>query len=510
MVSGGNPGSAPAYVPYTGVEADLPSGARGVPAGFFHYPANPPTFMTGSVGNGGGVTVMMESASVSVPRSSNQWWQALEKAWDVKLTFNYVLAGKYLTKFQTAVAGGELGDFTQIPNGGYPGAVVPHLPDVLDRMFTDLTPYLGGDAIKEYPGLASIPSDTWTKVATVNGKIWGIPQPRPMASPIVSYRQSVFDKAGASSDLSDGNDFVALFKALTDVKAGCYAMGQVPSDWLVPLVLQMMGAPNNWAVDGGKFTNAYETDQMVDALTEVAKLWKAGYIHPDAYLGDDWVTKFEGGGIGVYSQHFPGWTTYATALPDDTIGALRLPKWEGGGPSAQYLTVPGYSDPVGLKKISDDNRIAELLRIANYMAAPFGTKEYLLVNYGVAGDTYTLDGTDPVQTKSWTPQHVVPSYIGSQASNALYVSGNDTVVTAEHTFLADVMPTAVDDPSLGLYSATESTKGATADKTLHGIQDDIIQGRKAVSAWKSAVVSWRSSAGDEIRKEYEEAYAASH
>jgi putative aldouronate transport system substrate-binding protein len=501
----------PAYVPYTGVKPDLPAGDHNVPAGFYHYPANPPAFITGPVGNGDSLTFMMEGNVPATPEGSNPWWQALEKAWNVKYTFNNVLSGSYLPKLQTTIAGGDLADFTQIPNGGVPGSGLPDLPQVLEKMFTDLTPFLAGDAIKDYPGLASIPTDTWTKICTINGKIWGIAQPRPSAAPIANYRKSVFDAAGVSAELSDGKDFVALFKGLTDVRGGRYAMAQIPTDWLLPLVLQMMEAPNGWAVTNGKFTSWYESDQMADALSELAKLWAAGYINPDSFSGSGWTAKWLGGNLGVYSGHFPQWTSFAKDLPDDTVGVLRLPKWSGGGPAPQYLDVPGYADPVGFKKTTDDKRITEQLRIANYIAAPFGTKEYLLVNNGVAGNNYTLDGADPASVKANAGQGgVSATYMGGQGSSVLYANGMKQIITDEHKFLSDVMPTGVSDPSLGLYSATNASKGAAARKKVHAVQDDVIQGRKSVSDFKAAVASWKKDVGDQIAKEYAEAYAKSH
>jgi len=509
--SSGGTSAVPTLVPYTGVTPDLPAGDHGLPPGFFHFPANPPAFVTGPVGNGDSVSIMIEgTAGTQTPRGDNPWWQALEKAWNVKLVFNETTNQEYMDKLQTSIAGGQIGDFTQIPNGGFPGKVLPQLPQVLETMFTDLTPYLGGDAIKDYPGLASIPTSTWTQIATVNGKIWGIAQPRPAVTPVVNYRQSIFTKAGVTADLNDGQDFVNLFKALTDLKTNRYAMGQLPTDWLLPLILEMMEAPNDWAVDNGKFTSAYESDQMSQALAETAKLWKAGYIQPDSFVTSATLSPFEGGLLGLYSQHFPGWGGAAAQLPDDTVGVLRLPKWNGGGPAPQYLGVPGYADPVGLKKTTDEKRITELLRIANYIAAPFGTQEYLLANYGVVGHDYTLNGADPVSTKAATSDVVTPVYAGGQSSTVLYAAGNQKLVTAQHQFLSDVLPTAIPDPSLGLYSATAAGAGVAAAATLHNVQNDVIQGRKSTSDWATAVASWRTSVGDKMRSEYEDAYAASH
>jgi putative aldouronate transport system substrate-binding protein len=126
----------------------------------------------------------------------------------------------------------------------------------------------------------------------------------------------------------------------------------------------------------------------------------------------------------------------------------------------------------------------------------------------VEGVDYTLDGSDPVATKaaaSDRPQGL--SYCGSQQYVNVYVPGNEPLVNAEHAYLASVLPTGVSNPAWGLYSATASTKGATADKNLLNIEADVIQGRKSISAWDDAVKTWVKAAGDDERKEYEEAFA---
>src|SRR5258707_2700545 len=61
---------------------------------------------------------------------------------------------------------------------------------------------------------------------------------------------------------------------------------------------------------------------------------------------------------------------------------------DGGKPQA-FLS-HGFISMNVLKKASPD-RIKELLRIMNFLAAPFGSQEDLLLSYGVQDQDYTLD-----------------------------------------------------------------------------------------------------------------------
>jgi hypothetical protein len=90
----------------------------------------------------------------------------------------------------------------------------------LDR-FTDLTPYLSGGNIEQYPNLANIPSAAW-QCGVWEGRLYGLPS---YASPgnlpgYLFYRKDIFDAAGVSPDIGNADDLFALGKQLTDANRG--------------------------------------------------------------------------------------------------------------------------------------------------------------------------------------------------------------------------------------------------------------------------------------------------
>ena len=55
---------------------------------------------------------------------------------------------------------------------------VAGVPQFLEQQGADLTPYLSGDAIKDYPALANIPTRAWKNSGSVyNGKVIMVPKP---------------------------------------------------------------------------------------------------------------------------------------------------------------------------------------------------------------------------------------------------------------------------------------------------------------------------------------------
>ncbi|MGD7707803.1 hypothetical protein [Microlunatus sp. Y2014] len=170
--AGGAPGEQtpglqlPTYTPFGDVEPDLPGDAElGLPAAYFHFPeiqemAGIPLPETEPF------SYLAQMPLTQTPQPGNPWYDKFVA--DMGNRFEMIAGGyaEYLQKFSVTMAGGELPDLVMIEP-------VPQLERLLDEKFHDLTPYLGGDNIQEYPGLASLPTATW-RVCVQGGKLRGV------------------------------------------------------------------------------------------------------------------------------------------------------------------------------------------------------------------------------------------------------------------------------------------------------------------------------------------------
>jgi len=416
---------------------------------------------------------------------------------------SYAPPAQYIEKFQVAMAGGEVPDFAQI-------YTVAQLPALLDKNFTDLTEVLSGDNITMYPGLANIPTASW-RIPELNGRLWGVPLPRPPAGMVLTTRGDVLEARGIDDpnvELRDGQDFIDLLEQLTDKGRNQFAMGADPNLWLMRGIYTMIGGPNGWAVEDGRFVNQIETEQYRLALVEASKIVQSGYLHPNSFSepGSN-VQWFNAGTTALYFQWFVGWNSHARSHPEWKVGNIELPRWGGGGMAPVLKNLAGFEAFIAIRK-SEDRRLEQLLRIADYQASPFGTREFLDANYGVAGYTYDMVDGNPVnRPAAASPGKVAMGYLGSNGGAVLYGAGDHASVDAQYEYLSRVIPRGVDDASWGLYSETAATKGATMVKRQADVQRQVMLGQTTLAAWDEFVVSWKSEVGDAIAAEYADAAA---
>src|SRR6185312_3016965 len=191
-----------------------------IPDGYTNYPKSPAQSVAKAPGDGSTVTVAGEVFTSLIPVDQNTLWQQLNKEMNVNLKLNLAPFSDWaFGKFQALVAGNELPDITMIPIGG----VIPDLPAFLEAKIQDLTPFVSGDAIKEYPNLAALPTIGW-KGMVYNNKIFAVP---------IAQSQFYWGLWGHQEWLEATNhtwpksadDFRQLLKALTNPQQAKFGIG---------------------------------------------------------------------------------------------------------------------------------------------------------------------------------------------------------------------------------------------------------------------------------------------
>ncbi|MBE8477692.1 extracellular solute-binding protein [Streptomyces justiciae] len=492
----------PAYVASNVVTPDIPA-KNGSAVGFTGKLdlATLKTSVPKKLGKGGKVTVMSPFWG-SPPKSDNAYYKAMNDLIGVDVSWQNQDGNTYEQKLGAVLASSDVPDVVVVPGWNMNGKI----PTAIISKFADLGPYLSGDAVKEYPNLAAIPTEAWQR-SIFGGKLRGLPMPSPWAPSIVPlYRRDIFEKEGYEIPKSC-DEFMALAKEITNAKAKRWACLDMKwTAWQAFGVFSGSEKPLWWDMVDGKLVNRIETEQYLEAIEWSRKLFEAGVVHPDSKMGKnapDPGPKFAAGEFLIYPNNISQWwgrtAEQATQNPEFKIWGMDVWGHDGGNPTI-YAEEPAGIFAFVNKKASE-SVIRDVLAVANVTAAPYGTKEYMMTNYGVEGTHYTVKDGVPTKTDQ-----------GNIDVMNAYVMIASPAATLAHPDFPEVAKAQVEwEQRMGAFTKksafwgmqiTEPNRWTNLANDFEQLEDDIVRGRKKISDMQQAVSDWKSKGGDKLRDWY--------
>jgi putative aldouronate transport system substrate-binding protein len=465
-------------------------------------------------GRGGRVTSLHISfGNPPVPvRNENRYWQELEKRLGVTLEPTITPVGSYQEKLAALTAAGDLPDISLL--------VLNRAPDqhrvIQQGAWTDLTPYLTGAALQDYPNLAAFPDFYWENVA-IKGKIYGVPRPTAIAGGPLMFRQDWADKLGVSQP-KNAEEFARLMVAMTkndpdgNGQADTYGLGAGSGNpYDLGFFEGMFRVPNGWRLNAdGTLTAAYETDEYRQAVAYARRLFEAGVYHPDAGTMNTQQAKqlFAAGKFGGYTDGYgaiPGLRLNAQKVTPAADPVGLVPMGHDGGKAVTHngSGIIGFV-AIPAKAGRDPERVRELLRILNYFCAPFGSEEEIFLNYGIEGIHHEVqpDGTRQRNDRGRVERGDLANL--TEAPPFIYIGGDDPAAAKrQQELLEGLLAIGIDNPTLNAFSPTYAAKASELDQLYRDRISAIVAGRAPLSAFDQFVQDWRSRGGDQIRKEYE-------
>ncbi|MGC5170073.1 extracellular solute-binding protein [Microbacterium sp. DT81.1] len=491
----------PTYRDSAVVEPALVSAHDGGMAAYLEYPAKAVQAVSKTPLAGSTVTAITYSFDPVAPGvNDNVIWQQVNEALGGNLEIVYTPFGDYTQKFATTIAGGALPDLVAIR------PPVQQLPALLNAKFTDLTEHLSGDAVLDYPNLAGLPTISWQETV-INDRIWGVPMSRPPVGPPLIVRKDLFEEYSLSTSPKDFDEFKEIVVALTNDREGRWALGDFVGTH--DLLRSTHGIPGPWIEKKGAFTADYELPEYEQSLADVRELVELGVMHPDMVGSsntqrNDW---FLNGSAPMAAVGFTGLSKFATwgkDIPNFAIEGM-LPFSYDGKVEPTHLSAGVTPHFMAITK-TDEKRVKELLRVLDWLAAPFGSTEYELRNFGIEGQTFDfVDGTPQVNSQGQSLKLVPFKYL-TDAPQVIFNPVDPADGERQFEYQEQALELQGGDPTAGLYSEADATKSTQLTTKAGEARADIVLGRKPVSSWKEFVAYWKANGGDQIRKEYEKAF----
>ncbi len=496
----------PAYQPAEVLKPDI-AGEGPIPDGYLSYPRQLVDAVTEQPGRGGGPIRTMSPwwGPTPPPVGRNSYLAAVNAKLGVEVNPSLQDGNTYADKLNAMLGARDVPDLLCVPN--WEVDKVARFSDAVKALFTDLTDSLKGDAAKKYPYLASLPTGAW-EYSVWGGRLYAVPFPTdgPFAFGLF-HRRDLFARAGLTAPTSP-EQLYEIGKQVTDPAKGVWAFGTV-----FDMVQQFFGCHQTWRKkpDGG-LEHKFENPAFAAALEFTARLFAEGLVHPDtvASKGADEKQLFKAGKILMYQDGLGAWqgmqSERVKELPSFDMQPLPVFGVNGAAP-----VIWGSEKPIFftfLKKDLPAERVDELLRVLDWGAAPFGSREFELREYGVEGQHFTraADGSP------------VPTELGRKEMGAQYTHIGGRVPIKVRS--ADT-PNYVQDyigyyqKHIGqmekdLFAGIKLELPANWSKLLQPTEDkirDILRGRRPIGDLEQVRKEFLSGGGEEGRAFHEKALA---
>ena len=281
----------------------------------------------------------------------------------------------------------------------------------------------------------------------------------------------------------------------------------------------VFGMPNIWSLDDktGKLTAHVETEQFRAAVSYAKDLWNAGIFHPNA-MQYNLVSARNDFAARRFAFRFDGFqsasiTFWENASNLDPPGKPRImapfPAVDGGKPTYWPSMPAGILGFSVLRQASPD-RIKEMLRILNWLAAPMGSQEYRLMNYGLKDTHWSPDEKgNPILNARGKADALVPFRYITQGPVALYYTRDPQYAQVMQDAEKTMLPFVAMNPTEGYYSPTKDSKYPAIAQRLFENVNDVVLGRQPFSNLDQVTKEWLDNGGNQMRMEFEREIAAS-
>jgi len=365
--------------------------------------------------------------------------------------------------------------------------------------------------------LPSLPTPGKNSLCAVNGKLFQWPIHRYLPGLTYFFKNiDIYDKEiGAGYVPKDADDLKKILQQLNRPQENRWAIGNVataPFNFGLGGFAALFGAPYMWGKDAaGRLVRDRETEPYKAAVGYVRDLWAAGLMWANAPTAQLSRPDFAAGHFALSVEGFGNswndlWRQCLQQNPPNHFDIIQPFAAHAGDKPIGYLSGGWVSTNV-MKKASPE-RIKQVLNVVDWLAAPFGSQEDLLLSYGVEGTDYTLDANgDPKTTAEGVARAgYVPWRYIAQHPYVQYQA--DLPGYAKRSFEVEqqLVASGIGDVTSGFYSKTlYSAQGNGADQTFLDGMNDLIMGRRPFSDYDQLVKDWRSAAGDQIRDEFTQA-----
>lgn len=455
----------------------------------------------------------------NVPAKDDPYFAAVTEAWGgTRIDLRQADGITYGDTSVQWVKADEYGDAIQLfswMTGSY-----GDLRETVVNSFHELTDIVRGDISDRWPLLAALPTAAWGQ------SVWAKDPEDPDSVGIFGIPMNFSGGQGngilARVDLMEAEDlampttveeFLDVARAWSDDANGKWAV--VALDWFIGQWFGLGGTDGwNWDPDQKKMVHNIETPEFTEMMEFRRTLWDEKLIHPDAPTGTLDAEAMQIAGDVLFTQdNLVRWNDFVLKVKrGEAEGEVApLPPLAANGREPKVAMSSGVSGWTFLNKNLSREQVEEILDIANWCAAPYGTTEFEMLEYGVEGEHFEIgeDGT-PVFTELGSTVVQTPvnyKQLGGDVQS--FLTGDPDMVQKRFDYNASIQQYKMDNPFEDIRIEPPAEAKAAA-QTLWDQQQDIAFGRAELSSIPDMVETYLSNGDEAARQHYTDAYLAVH
>ena len=447
------------------------------------------------------ISLMMAYWVDQPPKTENNYlFEKFQEMLNVRLDLSLYPSANYVDKAMLRLASGDLPDVMWVQDS------VVKTKAVIDAAeagaFWDCTDLLHTG---KYPNLDKAITKTMVANASINGRLYGMPGPRPSARNGIVYRKDVFDKYG----IEEPTDMESFYQAAKTIKEKepdlipfCWGGGQI-----IDILCVSNGGYNGYGLDeNGKIAPAWNTEPYKKSLALLRQMYEEGLINSDFAIqsGSETEAAMIAGKAAMIQVAYDTYERLYNGLHEvDPEAELDIIPVLNGVTNAQVGSAVYFISAA----MPEEKRDAIFQYFNDSLNQDILTWEY----YGEEGRNYTLDENGiPVFIDDEKKAEVNDTNIiyKSCAVNPVVIHWpSDSGVTkrwkdATETY-ADA---AVRNYASPLLSETQTEKGGELDKILADARTQYIMGVIDEAGYDAAVELWFNEGGTKIVEEFNIAY----
>ncbi|WP_135557049.1 extracellular solute-binding protein [Paenibacillus cymbidii] len=453
------------------------------------------------------ITMMNTLWVTESPKTTSDAMQIIQKTTGANLDINWVPGATYTDKLNATIASGEMPQVLMvgIPFDKSPGFINA----VRSGMFWEIGPYL-----KDYPNLNKMTASIVAN-SSIDGKTYGIYRGRPQAlDGGLIIRKDWLDKLGMKAPTTIDewyNTMVAMKTKDPDGngKEDTVAFAEHNEAKLLTWAITMYGGPNKWQQKDGKFTPDFMTPAYKQAINFVKKLYDEKLMNQDFATLQQNQKKdlFFGGKAAMYEAAVSDAALSTKALEQNQVDLVTGISGPGG---PKIPAQPGYDGLYVFPKTKVKTE-ADLKAILSYFDKLAGPEVTNLLSWGIEGQHYKMDGGKPVTTEAKKFEDEINPLRQLRGTwDIIFRTGAEGLSPIRQKInksYLDNQPNLVENPAYALISETYVSKGNELDQSMKDAAIKYIMGAIKEADLDKAIDSWRKGGGDQIIKEYEDAWA---